>query len=344
MFVFRVISRVAPVPARLIHRYAATDPLYKSMREAGIADSLRGRKYRNQARHRRTDAEERRHRHSPRPPMGRDTIAVFVGDGEFKFTPTIAHRPRLHDESYRGKARCPRPSTAHSSASATTPAKRSARPPGRPSTDSQTRRRPARLPQAPASADWSAALHAGVSAEQREDGQPGGRPADRPLQSQSAGLFQRLLARPQTLRSAISRAPARRASRLRGPARGSRAHQRRPGRRRRKASGTCPTWPASSRTIRQIPTRTIAPCRPTTTRSKPTIAQNDHFTATYGMQFHAVTEGDRVIKFALLPTLRVEKVTSGGQEISFHPGRPQRGRQLLCRHAANRWPKAASTS
>jgi hypothetical protein len=47
------------------------------------------------------------------------------------------------------------------------------------------------------------------------------------------------------------------------------------------------------------------------------IAKNDHFTATTELQFHAVTEGDRVIKFSLLPTLRVAKVTSGGQEVPF---------------------------
>jgi hypothetical protein len=48
-----------------------------------------------------------------------------------------------------------------------------------------------------------------------------------------------------------------------------------------------------------------------------TIARNDHFTATTGLQFHAVTEGDRVIKLSLLPTLRVARVTTGGQEIPF---------------------------
>jgi len=47
------------------------------------------------------------------------------------------------------------------------------------------------------------------------------------------------------------------------------------------------------------------------------IARNDHFTATTGIEFHAVTEGDRVIKFSLLPSLRVTRVTSGGQEVAF---------------------------
>jgi hypothetical protein len=47
------------------------------------------------------------------------------------------------------------------------------------------------------------------------------------------------------------------------------------------------------------------------------IARNDHFTATTGIEFHAVTEGDRVIKFSLLPSLRVARVTSGGQEVAF---------------------------
>jgi hypothetical protein len=48
-----------------------------------------------------------------------------------------------------------------------------------------------------------------------------------------------------------------------------------------------------------------------------TIARNDHFTASTDVQFHAVTDGDRVIKFDLLPTLRIEKVSSGGQEVPF---------------------------
>jgi aminopeptidase N len=47
------------------------------------------------------------------------------------------------------------------------------------------------------------------------------------------------------------------------------------------------------------------------------IGRNDHFTANTDFQFHAVTDGDRVIKFSLLPSLRVEKVTTGGQDIPF---------------------------
>jgi hypothetical protein len=48
-----------------------------------------------------------------------------------------------------------------------------------------------------------------------------------------------------------------------------------------------------------------------------TIAKNDHFTATTEIQFHAVTDGDRVIKFDLLPNLRVSRVSSGGQDVPF---------------------------
>jgi hypothetical protein len=47
------------------------------------------------------------------------------------------------------------------------------------------------------------------------------------------------------------------------------------------------------------------------------IAKNDHFTATTELQFHAVTEGDRVIKFSLLPNLRVDRVSTGGQDVPF---------------------------
>ncbi|HEX3747429.1 MAG TPA: M1 family aminopeptidase [Bryobacteraceae bacterium] len=48
-----------------------------------------------------------------------------------------------------------------------------------------------------------------------------------------------------------------------------------------------------------------------------TIARNDHFTASTELQFHAVTDGDRVVKFALLPNLRVQSVTSGGKDVPF---------------------------
>jgi len=48
-----------------------------------------------------------------------------------------------------------------------------------------------------------------------------------------------------------------------------------------------------------------------------TIAKNDHFTASTEVQFHAVTEGDRVIKFSLVPNLRVGRVSTGGQDVPF---------------------------
>ena len=47
------------------------------------------------------------------------------------------------------------------------------------------------------------------------------------------------------------------------------------------------------------------------------IARNDHFTATTDLQFQAVTEGDRVIQLSLLPTLRVSRVSIGTQEVPF---------------------------
>jgi hypothetical protein len=48
-----------------------------------------------------------------------------------------------------------------------------------------------------------------------------------------------------------------------------------------------------------------------------TIAKNDHFAASTELQFHAVTDGDRVIKFSLLPNLRVGRVSTGGQDVPF---------------------------
>jgi hypothetical protein len=47
------------------------------------------------------------------------------------------------------------------------------------------------------------------------------------------------------------------------------------------------------------------------------IGRNDHFTASTDLQFHAVTDGDRVIKFSLVPSLRVERVTMGGADVPF---------------------------
>jgi hypothetical protein len=52
-----------------------------------------------------------------------------------------------------------------------------------------------------------------------------------------------------------------------------------------------------------------------------TIARNDLFTASTHVRFKAVTAGDRVIKFGLIPSLRVSRVTvtqpSGGQDVPF---------------------------
>jgi hypothetical protein len=48
-----------------------------------------------------------------------------------------------------------------------------------------------------------------------------------------------------------------------------------------------------------------------------TIAKNDQFTASTHLRFKAVTAGDRVIKFGLIPSLRVSRVTSGGQDVPF---------------------------
>jgi hypothetical protein len=53
-----------------------------------------------------------------------------------------------------------------------------------------------------------------------------------------------------------------------------------------------------------------------------TIAKNDHFTASTEMQFHAVTDGDRVIKFSLVPNLRVGRVSTAGRTwLSFRKRR-----------------------
>jgi hypothetical protein len=52
-------------------------------------------------------------------------------------------------------------------------------------------------------------------------------------------------------------------------------------------------------------------------RIETTIERNDHFTATTQVKFKAVTDGDRVVKFGLLPYLRVTRVSSGGRDAMF---------------------------
>lgn len=52
-------------------------------------------------------------------------------------------------------------------------------------------------------------------------------------------------------------------------------------------------------------------------RIETVISKNDHFTATAEIHFRAVANGDRVIKFGLLPSLRVTRVSSGGRDVAF---------------------------
>ncbi len=47
------------------------------------------------------------------------------------------------------------------------------------------------------------------------------------------------------------------------------------------------------------------------------IGKNEHLTAKAGVTFRCVTEGDRVINFDLLPSLRVKSVRAEGRDISF---------------------------
>ena len=87
MSVFRLISPVVLFPLVLSTALAATDPLYKSMREAGIADT---RVVENIEIKRDTGILTLKTGAIgfTAPANGRDTIAVFAGEGEFKFTAT----------------------------------------------------------------------------------------------------------------------------------------------------------------------------------------------------------------------------------------------------------------
>ena len=52
-------------------------------------------------------------------------------------------------------------------------------------------------------------------------------------------------------------------------------------------------------------------------RIETVIGKNDHLAATSTITLRAVTDGDRVIPFDLLPTLRVTRASMGGQDVPF---------------------------
>ncbi len=52
-------------------------------------------------------------------------------------------------------------------------------------------------------------------------------------------------------------------------------------------------------------------------RIETVIGKNDHFTGAAALRFRVVSEGDRVIKFGLVPSLRVTRVSTGGRNIPF---------------------------
>ena len=64
------------------------------------------------------------------------------------------------------------------------------------------------------------------------------------------------------------------------------------------------------------------------------IAKNGHLFSTATITFQALVAGERVLKFGLLPNLRVTRVTDEqGQDLIFHTGEPQGGRFVL-RHTS----------
>ncbi len=52
-------------------------------------------------------------------------------------------------------------------------------------------------------------------------------------------------------------------------------------------------------------------------RIETSIGKNDHFTASTELRFRTVIAGDRVLKFGLLPTLRVTRVSMGSEDVPF---------------------------
>ncbi len=55
----------------------------------------------------------------------------------------------------------------------------------------------------------------------------------------------------------------------------------------------------------------------TSYRIETVIGRNDHLAATAAIQIRGISEGERVIRFDLLPTLRVTRVSSEGQDLPF---------------------------
>ncbi len=100
----------------------------------------------------------------------------------------------------------------------------------------------------------------------------------------------------------------------------------------RKASGT---WAISRANGSRA--RPVRPGRPRGSRGKlrieTVIAKNDRFTATAEIHFRAVTNADRVIKFGLLPSLRVMRVSTGGRDVASCR-KTADGWQFLRHHAA----------
>src|SRR5580658_8353075 len=84
MSIFRVTVRAAVLPLVLSAAYSATDPLYKSLRDAPLADSF---VVENVVIKRDTGVLTLKTGSIAFTPLalGRDTVAIFVGEGEFTF-------------------------------------------------------------------------------------------------------------------------------------------------------------------------------------------------------------------------------------------------------------------
>ena len=83
--------------------------------------------------------------------------------------------------------------------------------------------------------------------------------------------------------------------------------------------------------IPPVPMRTSASSRLRATASKPPSPATAASPPTPMSTFQALRDGDRVLDFGLLPSLaRLACLNGRRQRNRLHPGRPQRGRLLLC--------------
>jgi len=91
------------------------------------------------------------------------------------------------------------------------------------------------------------------------------------------------------------------------------------------ASGTWPMCSQNMRTTGPVPPKTAAFLRHALYKIETIISKNDHLFSTANISFQPLLAGERVLKFALLPNLRVSRVVDDQAQdiyyVSREPGK-----------------------